>query len=180
MSPQSLLTQFTDRPQAVERIQQVGDDLDEAIEIIRSTIYALGRRGAAGDTGLRARPAAETGRASAILGFSPAPRMTGLLHTLVADRIADRLLAVLREALANVARQAHATAMEISTEASATHLTLQATDNGRGTDPTRTRYGGPATLHTSANELDGTLTLAPRHPTGTTLERTVPLPAGHG
>ncbi|WP_247204509.1 hypothetical protein [Streptomyces sp. AgN23] len=38
--------------------------------------------------------------------------MTGLLDTRVADDIADQLLAVLREALANAARHAHATAVE--------------------------------------------------------------------
>jgi hypothetical protein len=135
--------------------------------VIRSTIYALGRRGADGDTGLRTRLVAETGRASAVLGFSPALRMTGLLDTLVADNIADHLLAVLREALTNTARHAHATAVDIAAEATATRLTLLVTDNGRGIDPTRTRSSGLATLHTRATELGGTLTLTPhRHHPG--------------
>jgi signal transduction histidine kinase len=177
LSLQSLLTQFTDRPQAAGRIERVVDDLDETIKIIRSTIYALGRRGADGDTGLRTRLVAETGRASAVLGFSPALRMTGLLDTLVAGDIADHLLAVLREALTNTARHAHATAVDIVAEATATRLRLLVTDNGRGIDPTRTRRSGLANLHTRATELGGTLTLAPRRPTGTTLEWTVPLPA---
>ncbi|WP_405909906.1 GAF domain-containing protein [Streptomyces sp. NBC_00828] len=180
MTLQSLLTQFADRPQAVERIHHVVDDLDETIKIIRSTIYALGRRAATADTGLRARLVAETGRASAILGFSPALRMTGLLDALVADNVADQLLAVLREALANIARHAHATAVDVAAEATATHLRLTIGDNGRGIDPTNTHRSAPATLHTRADELDDTLTLTPRHPTGTTLEWTVPLPADHG
>nr|WSY53836.1 GAF domain-containing sensor histidine kinase [Streptomyces sp. NBC_00886] len=177
---QSVLTQFADRPQATERIQQVVDDLDETIKMIRSTIYALGRRAAAGDTGLRARLVAETAQASTILGFSPALRMSGLLDTQVADDIADQLLAVLREALTNAARHAQATAVDVSAEATATHLTLQVTDNGRGIDPTHTRRSGLANLHTRATELGGALTLAPRRPTGTILEWTVPLPAGSG
>lgn len=179
LSLQSLLTQFTDRPQAAERIERVVDDLDETIKIIRSTIYALGRRGADGDTGLRTRLVAETGRASAVLGFSPALRMTGLLDTLVADDIADQLLAVLREALTNTARHAHATAVDVAAEATVTHLRLRVTDNGRGIDPARTRRSGLANLHTRAEELGGTLALAPRRPTGTTLEWTVPLPTGN-
>jgi signal transduction histidine kinase len=156
------------------------DDLDETSKIIRSTIYALGRRGTDGDTGLRTRLVAETGRASAILGFSPALRMTGLLDTLVADDIADQLIAVLREALANAARHAHATAVNVSAEATATRLRLLVTDNGCGIDPTHTGRSGLANLHTRATELGGTLTLTPRRPTGTTLEWTVPLPADNG
>nr|WP_051370361.1 GAF domain-containing protein [Streptomyces sp. 142MFCol3.1] len=177
---QSVLTQFADRPQAAERIQRVVDDLDETIKIIRSTIYALGRRGTDRDTGLRTRLVAETGRASAVLGFSPALRMTGLLDTLVADDIADQLIAVLREALTNAARHAHATAVDVSAEATTTHLRLRVTDNGRGIDPAHTRRSGLANLHTRATELGGTLTLIPHRPTGTTLEWTVPLPADNG
>ncbi|WP_405525922.1 histidine kinase [Streptomyces canus] len=137
---QSVLTQFTDRPQAAERIERVVDDLDETIKIIRSTIYALGRRASDGDTGLRAR-------------------------------------LVLREALTNTARHAHATAVDVTAEATVTHLMLRISDDGRGIDPTRTRRSGLANLHARAAELGGTLTLTPRRPTGTTLEWTVPLSA---
>ena len=180
LSLQSLRTQFADRPQAAERIERVVDDLDETIKIIRSTIYALGRRDTGEDTGLRTRLVAETGRASAILGFSPALRMTGLLDTLVADDIADQLLAVLREALSNTAQHARATAVDVAAEATVTHLRLRITDNGRGIDPARTRRSGLANLRTRATELGGTLTLTPHRPTGTTLEWTVPLPTGNG
>ncbi|WP_405655039.1 GAF domain-containing protein [Streptomyces sp. NBC_00019] len=180
MSLQSVLAQVADRPQAAERIEGVVDDLDETIKIIRSTIYALGRRGTDRDTGLRTRLVAETGRASAVLGFSPALRMTGLLDTQVADDIADHLIAVLREALTNTARHAHATAVDVSVEVTIARLRLRVTDNGLGIDPARTRRSGLANLHTRAAELGGTLTLAPHRPTGTTLEWTVPLLADNG
>ncbi|MEU5894213.1 GAF domain-containing protein [Streptomyces sp. NPDC047461] len=180
MTLQSVLTQVADRPQAAERIERVVDDLDETIKIIRSTVYALGRRGTDGGTGLRTRLVAETGRASAILGFSPALRMTGLLDTLVADDVADQLIAVLREALTNIARHAHATSVDVAAEATVAHLRLRVTDDGRGIDPIRTRRSGLANLHTRAADLGGTLTLAPHRPTGTTLEWTVPLLADNG
>ncbi|MEV6618703.1 ATP-binding protein [Streptomyces sp. NPDC051051] len=180
MSLQSVLTQFADRPQAAERIERVVDDLDETVKVIRSTIYALGLRDADGEAGLRARLVAETGRACAVLGFCPALRMTGLLDTLVPDDIADQLIAVLREALANAARHAQATAVDVAAEAPVTQLRLRVTDDGSGIDPTRTRRSGLANLHARATELGGTLTLTPRRPTGTTLEWTVPLPAGDG
>jgi two-component system, NarL family, sensor histidine kinase DevS len=149
--------------------------------LVRAQHQLAGRRYVAdGDTGLRTRLVAETGRASAFLGFSPALRMTGLLDTLVADDIADQLIAVLREALTNTARHAHATAVDVAAEATVTHLRLRVTDDGRGIDPTRTRRSGLANLHSRAAELGGTLTLTPHRPAGTTLEWTVPLPAGNG
>ncbi|WP_406472191.1 peroxiredoxin [Streptomyces sp. NBC_01615] len=95
-------------------------------------------------------------------------------------RLVDALQTSDREALTNAARHAHATAVDISAEATTTHLRLQVTDNGRGIDPTCTRRSGLANLRTRATELGGTLTLASHRPTGTTLEWTVPLPAGSG
>ncbi|WP_051834052.1 ATP-binding protein [Streptomyces sp. NRRL S-646] len=97
---------------------------------------------------------------------------------MVADDIADQLPAVLREALTNTARHAHATAVDA--EATATRPPLRVADNGRSIDPARTRCGGLANLHARAVEPGGTLTLTPRRPTGTVLEWTVPLPADNG
>lgn len=180
MTLQSVLAQISDHPQAAERIRQVVDNLDDTIKIIRSTIYALGQRDSTGHTRLRSRLVAETGEAAATLGFTPALRMTGLLDTRVADDIADQLLAVLREALANAARHAHATAVDVTVEATATHLILRVSDNGRGIDPARTRRSGLANLRTRATELGGTLTIAPHRPTGTTLDWAAPLPTDQG
>jgi signal transduction histidine kinase len=97
------------------------------------------------------------------------------LDTLVADNIADQLLAVLREAITNAARHAHATAMDVITDFTATQLRLRVVDNGCGIDPTRTRSSGLANLRTRATELGGTFTFAPNQPTGSILEWTVPL-----
>ncbi|WP_369223271.1 GAF domain-containing protein [Streptomyces sp. R39] len=180
MTLQSVLAQVSDHPQAAERIQQVVDNLDDTIKIIRSTIYALGQRDSTGRTRLRSRLVAETGEAAATLGFTPALRMTGLLDTRVADDIADQLLAVLREALANAARHAQATAVDVTVEATATQLVLRVSDNGRGIDPARTRRSGLANLRTRATELGGTLTIAPHRPTGTTLDWAAPLPTDQG
>lgn len=177
---QSVLAQVSDRPQTAEAVQRVVDDLDGIIGIIRSTIYALGQRDSTGHTRLRARLVAETGEAAATLGSTPALRMTGLLDTLVADDIADQLLAVLREALVNAARHTHATAVDVTVEATATHLRLRVCDNGHCVDPARTRRSGLAALRIRAMELGGTLTIGRHRPTGTTLDWTVPLPADKG
>ncbi|MEU4493394.1 ATP-binding protein [Streptomyces sp. NPDC023998] len=156
------------------------DGLDDSIKIIRSTIYALHQRPSHEDTGLRARLVAETGQAAEALGFTPALRMTSLPDTLVTDDVADQLLSVLREALANAARHAHATAVDVTAEATATHLRLRVADNG--TDPAGTRGTGLANLQARATDLGGTLTLTltPNQPAGTVLHWAVPLPADNG
>lgn len=177
LSLQSTLAQVADRPRVAERIARVVDDLDDTIKVIRSTIYGLQQRGRPEDTGLRSRLVAESNRASEALGFAPALRMTGLLDTLVPQAMADHLLAVLREALANAARHADATEVEITAQVTSAHLTLRVTDNGRGTAPARAHRSGLANLHTRAEELGGALVLAPNQPTGSVVDWSVPLSA---
>jgi PAS domain S-box-containing protein len=176
---QSTLGRISDRPHAAERVQRVVNDLDDTIKVIRSTIYALreqrrDRRG----SGLRPRLVAATDRAAEILGFTPALRMTGLLDTDVPAEHAEHLLAVLGEALSNAARHAHATAVDVSVEATATDLRLRVADNGRGIDPTVTRRSGLSNLRGRAEELGGTFTLTPNRPAGTVLDWSVPLSGG--
>ncbi|MFJ9566175.1 hypothetical protein ACIRQQ_39855 [Streptomyces fuscichromogenes] len=61
-------------------------------------------------------------------------------------RISDRTLpAVLREALSDVARHAHACAVTVFVRADG-DLLLEVTDNGRGLDPAGTRSSGPTNL----------------------------------
>ncbi|WP_405930153.1 sensor histidine kinase [Streptomyces sp. NBC_00827] len=103
--------------------------------------------------------------------------MTGLLDTAVPGLHAEHLIAVLRETLANTARHAHATTVDINAEATGAVVRLHVSDNGRGIDPAISRRSGLANLHARAQELGGTLTLAPNQPTGTAMDFTVPLPA---
>ncbi|WP_406164743.1 PAS domain S-box protein [Streptomyces sp. NBC_00996] len=181
LSLQSTLGRVTDRPQVGERIQRVVDDLDDTIKVIRSTIYALGerdqdRRG----SGLRSRLVEATERAVEALGFTPALRMTGLLDTDVPAEYAEHLLAVLGEALSNAARHAHATAVDVSVEVTATELRLQVADNGGGINPAVTRRSGLSNLRWRAEELGGTLTLTSNPPAGTVLGWIAPLPGNTG
>jgi two-component system, NarL family, sensor histidine kinase DevS len=179
---QSTLGRLADRPQVGERVQRVVDDLDDTIKVIRSTIYSLreqrqDRRGSG--SGLRSRLVAAAERATEILGFAPAVRMTGLLDTGVPAEHAEHLLAVLGEALSNAARHAHATAVDVTVELAAPVLRLRVSDNGRGIDPAVTRRSGLGNLRSRAEELGGTFTLTPNRPAGTVLEWSVPLPGSH-
>ncbi|MGW3494352.1 sensor histidine kinase [Streptomyces sp. NPDC001020] len=177
LSLQSTLGRVADRPQVGERIQRVVEDLDDTIRVIRSTIYALRESDRARGSGLRTRLVTATDRAAEVLGFTPALRMTGLLDTGVPAEHASHLLAVLGEALSNTARHAHATAVDVSVEASRTSLRLWVADDGRGIDPAVTRRSGLANLRLRAEELGGTFTLDSNTPSGTVVEWVVPLPA---
>src|SRR2546430_2551347 len=66
------------------------------------------------DTSLRARIVGVVDEAAVSLGFAPALHLTGLIDTDVDDDIAEHLLAVLTEALSNVARHADASAADVS------------------------------------------------------------------
>ncbi|MFD7406798.1 GAF domain-containing protein [Streptomyces sp. NPDC059866] len=174
----SVLGRIADRPQVAERVQRVVDDLDDTIKTVRGTIYALRERDRAdGRGGLRGKLLAETDQAAAVLGFTPALRMTGLLDTDVPAGHAEQLLAVVRETLSNAARHAHATSVEVTAETDGTRLHLRVADNGRGIDPAVTRRSGLDNLRLRATDLGGSFTLTPNEPTGTIVEWTVPLPA---
>ncbi|MFF4546781.1 GAF domain-containing protein [Streptomyces sp. NPDC001406] len=174
----SVLGLLSDRPNVAERVQRVVDDLDDTIKTVRGTIYALRERDRTdGRGGLRAQLLAETDQAAAVLGFTPALRMTGLLDTDVPAGHAEQLLAVLSETLSNAARHAHATAVEVTAETDGRRLRLRVADNGRGLDPTVTRRSGLDNLSQRATALGGDFTLTANEPAGTVAEWTVPLPA---
>ncbi|MFF4562177.1 GAF domain-containing protein [Streptomyces sp. NPDC001435] len=174
----SVLGLLSDRPNVAERVQRVVDDLDDTIKTVRGTIYALRERDRTdGRGGLRAQLLAETDQAAAVLGFTPALRMTGLLDTDVPAGHAEQLLAVLSETLSNAARHAHATAVEVTAETDGRRLRLRVADNGRGLDPTITRRSGLDNLSQRATALGGDFTLTANEPVGTVAEWTVPLPA---
>ena len=106
------------------------------------------------------------------LGFDPGVRFSGLLDVLP-DQTAQDLLAVLREALTNIARHAHAHTADVDLTAHPQRLTLDIRDDGTGLGAT-TRRSGLTNLRHRAQHHGGTLTLTPRDPTGTWLSWSIP------
>jgi signal transduction histidine kinase len=102
--------------------------------------------------------------------------MSGLLDTVVPAGHGDHLIAVVREALANAAKHARATAVDVAAEAAPAGLRLLVTDNGCGLDPAAARRSGLANMQDRAADLGGTFTVGPHDPAGTRLEWYVPLP----
>ncbi|MFI2109491.1 sensor histidine kinase [Streptomyces lydicus] len=124
---------FVDHPEASERLLRAVDDLDETIKIIRSTIFGLRARGRSdGRHGLRLRTVATVEQEARALGFTPSLQMEGLLDTEVPGALADDVVAVLGEALSNVARHARAGAADVALRVRDRRLTLTVEDDGVG------------------------------------------------
>ncbi|MEU6300398.1 sensor histidine kinase [Streptomyces erythrochromogenes] len=173
---------FVDHPEASERLARAVDDLDDTIKIIRSTIFGLRDRQPPGAAPtLRSRTVRAVDAAAEGLGFSPALRMEGLIDTEVPPAVADDVLAVLGEALANVARHARATRAEASVVARDGVLTVTVTDNGVGV-PGGGRRSGLRNLAERAERLGGRMQVTAREAgeAGTRLTWSVPLTSAPG
>ncbi|MFB7617926.1 GAF domain-containing protein [Kitasatospora sp. NPDC056181] len=168
-------TRFIDHPEASDRVLRAIDDLDETARTIRATIFGLRlRESGPAATGLRSRVVEVVERAARTLGFTPGLRMSGLLDVTVPAEIADAAVAVLEEALSNVARHAHAGSAEVTLTAGS-ELSLTVTDDGVGL-PAGGRRSGLANLADRAAALGGTFTAGPRPESGgTAVEWRVPL-----
>ncbi|WP_089107314.1 sensor histidine kinase, partial [Streptomyces hyaluromycini] len=157
---------FIEHSEASERVLRAVDDLDETIKIIRSTIFGLRAREGGAGGGLRARVVRVAGEAAPALGFAPSLRMEGLIDTDVPKEVADHVVAVLSEALTNVARHACAGRAEIVLVTDGRELVLTVRDNGVGI-PSDGRRSGLRNMAERAAELGGSLDwTCPEEPEG--------------
>jgi signal transduction histidine kinase len=161
--------------ETAHRVEQAVDALDETIRDIRSAIFSLQARGQADQPGLRTRVLSIVEEMTGPLGHAPSLRMAGQLDARVPGRIAEQLLAALREALANVAKHARASRTDVIVEAGS-DLLLLVRDNGVGLSET-TRRSGLGNLADRARELGGMFQVNSAEGDGTELEWRVPLPA---
>jgi signal transduction histidine kinase len=167
---------FIEHKEASERVLRAVDDLDETIKIIRSTIFGLRSPAdeGAGGTGLRARAVRVVGEAAPVLGFPPSVRMEGLIDTHVPKEAADHLVAVLSEALTNIARHARADRAEVVLETDGREVRLTVADNGVGV-PAGGRRSGLRNMAERAERLGGTFDVTGSAGRGTTLLWRVPV-----
>ena len=98
----------------------------------------------------------------------------GPIDTAVDDRVADELVATLREALSNVARHAHASRLEVEVTVG-NDVCLRVADDGVGPPDHNTPKGhGIGNMAARAAKLGGVFALQPGSPSGTTLIWRVP------
>jgi len=154
------------------RLNTIVDDLDETIRQVRTTIFELRGPLTPQPSTVRSQVVDVIDEVVPMLGFSPALRFTGPVDTIVPDEVAGDLIAVVREALSNIARHAHASAAAVEVTATPAQLTVDVTDNGVGIGESK-RRSGLANLARRAERYGGSLTL-PDHE-GTQLRWTIPL-----
>lgn len=174
LSLQSAIRQVS-APEALRVIHTAIDDLDDTIRQIRTSIFALeplpvGRRSP------RTRVLEMCAESVRSLGFEPSVAVSGPIDTEVSEHVAGHMLAVLREALANVARHAHASRVHVGLVVAEHRLLLTVSDDGVGLPP----GSGPASrgltnMAERAKLLGGSFTIAPGAESGTEMNFEVPL-----
>ena len=165
---------ITQKREVAVRVQRAVDDLDDTIRQIRSSIFALQANG--DEESLRSRVHALVDGAAEQLGFSPSVRLDGLLDTAVDDETGEQLLAVVREALSNVARHARAGEAAVAIDVG-DELMLRVEDDGVGI-PEGGRRSGLRNMTERAEACGGSCTTRGRPGGGTILAWRVPLNDG--
>jgi signal transduction histidine kinase len=157
---------------AAERVAAAVNALDDTIREIRTTIFALATPRRA-DTGLRAEILGLVASANEQLRFEPNVRFDGPVDSAVSDEVNAHVLAVVREALSNMARHANASRADIELRVG-DEVVLVVSDDGVGIGEVR-RDSGLANLRARAESLGGTVRVGPGPAGGTRLEWRVPV-----
>jgi signal transduction histidine kinase len=181
MSLQGTIPMIT-RPEVADRVTRAVDDMDQTIKEIRGTIFALQVRDAGSPPDPRGDIVRLVEEMTATLGFAPSLRLGAGLRTLGNEELTEQAMAVLGEALSNMARHAGATRADVIVDIDqAGFLTVTVTDNGTGIPPGG-RRSGLRNLADRAEKLGGELLLSPADRQaplpGTRLEWRVPIATG--
>ena len=163
--------QDTDPDRRAGRLETV-DELETVVRRLREAIFALGGP----SRGLDAREALQevVDQAVRVLGFRPRVHVTGPLDEVDAA-VGRELVAVLREALSNVARHARGTAATVRVRVGRTRLSLTVEDDGVGPGPPLRHGSGLANVRERARNLGGESRVEHGADGGTRLRWTVPL-----
>lgn len=165
-------------PNASARVTKVIDHLDEAIAQIRTVIFALREAPESHDGSLRHAVIDLVGQFEGGLARTPAVAFTGPVDLVATGGMADDALAVVREALANVAKHSHARNARVSVSASDEAFEIEVADDGIGI-PDSSHRSGLENLESRARRRGGTLVVEHTE-VGTRVRWKVPLETGEG
>lgn len=161
-------------PQLEAELMPLVSDTDETIRELRTMIFQMSRAGT--EQGFRAAVLELARDCTRALGFEPSVEFTGPVESYVDEHSRDELLAVVREALSNVARHARATSVTVRLEAAAGWLTVEVADDGAGVAEREHRGNGLVNLRQRAERLGGTVNVGPGAPSGTVVRLRMPAP----
>ena len=157
------------------RISTEIGSLDAAISEIRTAIFAMTANPTRRPS-LRHRIIDTVGEATPGLASAPSLSFAGAVDLLVPDAMADDAVAVVREALANVARHAHASTTAITVVADDQSVIIEIIDDGIGMPDVITRASGTRNLAHRAQSWGGTCTIERADAGGTRVRWMAPLP----
>lgn len=158
---------------AAARVAAAVDDIDATIKDIRRSIFELSTPDSGAD--LRAELTAVVAKAESALKLCPRLVIEGPVDALVPPDLWLQLLAVLSEALSNVARHAGAGRVEVRVRAD-DDLLLTVTDDGSGI-PADVCKSGLRNMRERAQARGGTFEARPAPGGGTVVSWRVPLRA---
>jgi signal transduction histidine kinase len=169
-------TRLVERPEAVQRIAEAIDRIDETIRQLRKAIFDIELT--INKEGLQPKVLDLVHELRPVLGFLPQVSVGGPVDLLVSNQLADEVLAVLREALTNVGRHARASQVVI-TIAAGEELRLVVADDGIGAGGVVADDGsgglGLKNMRQRAERLGGGLVIGTSREGGTRLTWYVPL-----
>lgn len=169
-----VLGRRSDLPQdARTRVSQLIGEVDATIAQIRDTIFEL-REGFSGTWQVTEELQAELDRMTDALGFTPELQVDAELTTIDADDITPDTIAVVREALSNIARHAGAARATVRVWFTDGVYGIEVTDDGCGPGD-RQRYSGLRNLAERAHARGGRCALEPGPTGGSVLTWSAPL-----
>jgi signal transduction histidine kinase len=156
------------------RMGTVVTEIDESITQLRSIIYALGLAG--GERDIRSKIIMLLRDLAEVVGFEVRSLFEGAVDTAISDEIAEHILIVIREAVTNIDRHAHATEATVRVSVDADHCQLTVIDNGQGVGSGSREGGlGLANMRRRAEKLSGSFDLESAPSGGSTLRWRVPI-----
>ncbi|MBX3286049.1 MAG: GAF domain-containing protein [Actinobacteria bacterium] len=161
-------------PEVADRIQQAVDELDLVVRQVRSSIFEL-HAAETSSHGIRRQLLALGDELTGALGYAPTFQFEGPVDAAADEVVGGHLLAVVGEALANVARHASSPVARVRVVVADGLLTATIDDEGVGLGPRREGGHGLDNLQRRAHELGGHALVEPRPEGGTHVEWSVPV-----
>ena len=159
------------------RLEEVIGELNAVTADLRSSIFSLTVMARSDDASGAALAVVD--RLGQSLVFDPEVHVDPAVNDLPTE-VVDQVLAVLREAVSNVARHARATRAYVAVTVDADHLQVLVCDDGVGMPSTPARSSGVANISSRAQDLGGQARWEPAEPSGTRMVWRVPLPRSKG
>jgi signal transduction histidine kinase len=138
------------------------DAIDAAIAEIRTAVFALSSRQRDGQGSIRHRLLDLVTEVGPSLPATPRMTFAGAVDLTIRDALADDVVAVVRETLANVARHSGASSITVEISIDADMVSVTVEDDGHGPDGSAKRRSGTANLEKRARSRNGGFELTPR------------------